>query len=103
MSTVSTLPSGRALAAVKGAPETIKYMLAHVPERYDETFKWYTRRGSCVLALGTNTRVNVPFFVVKKSTLVDSHGIPRIIFSFSHLGNLIRSMTSDNDRCVVVR
>ena len=53
MSTVSTLPSGKALAAVKGAPETIKRMLAHVPEWYDETFKWYTRRGSRVLALGT--------------------------------------------------
>lgn len=53
MSSVSTLPSGKALVAVKGAPETIKYMLAHVPEWYDETFKWYTRRGSRVLALGT--------------------------------------------------
>ncbi|KAG8216948.1 ATPase [Butyriboletus roseoflavus] len=53
MSTVSTLPSGKALVAVKGAPETIKRMLAHVPEWYDETFKWYTRRGSRVLALGT--------------------------------------------------
>ena len=54
MSTVSTLPLGKALATVKGAPEeTIKRMLAHVPEWYDETFKWYTRRGSRVLALGT--------------------------------------------------
>lgn len=52
MSTVSTLSSGKALVAVKGAPETIKRMLAHVPEWYDETFKWYTRRGSRVLALG---------------------------------------------------
>lgn len=53
MSTVSTFPSGKGLVAVKGAPETIKDMLAHVPEWYDETFKWYTRRGSRVLALGT--------------------------------------------------
>lgn len=53
MSTVSTLSSGKSLVAVKGAPETIKGMLAHVPEWYDETFKWYTRRGSRVLALGT--------------------------------------------------
>ena len=54
MDTVSTLPLGKALATVKGAPEeTIKRMLAHVPEWYDETFKWYTRRGSRVLALGT--------------------------------------------------
>ncbi|KAF9233403.1 hypothetical protein BU15DRAFT_90366 [Melanogaster broomeanus] len=52
MSTVSTLPSSKALVSVKGAPETIKGMLAQVPEWYDETYKWYTRRGSRVLALG---------------------------------------------------
>ncbi|KAI0056131.1 endoplasmic reticulum Ca-transporting P-type ATPase [Artomyces pyxidatus] len=52
MSTVSTLPGGRGLVSVKGAPETIRGMLAHVPEGYDETYKWYTRRGSRVLALG---------------------------------------------------
>lgn len=38
--------------AVKGAPETIKSMLATVPDFYDDTYKWYTRRGSRVLALG---------------------------------------------------
>jgi cation-transporting ATPase 13A1 len=53
MSTISTLPGGRGLVAVKGAPETLKTMLAHVPSDYDETYKWYTRRGSRVLALGT--------------------------------------------------
>jgi manganese-transporting P-type ATPase len=52
MSTVSTLPGGRGLVSVKGAPETLKTMLAHVPSYYDETYKWYTRRGSRVLALG---------------------------------------------------
>jgi cation-transporting ATPase 13A1 len=52
MSTVSSLPGGRGLVAVKGAPETLKTMLAHVPLDYDETYKWYTRRGSRVLALG---------------------------------------------------
>jgi len=52
MSTVSSLPSGKTLVAVKGAPETIKGMLAEVPEWYDVTYKWYTRRGSRVLALG---------------------------------------------------
>jgi cation-transporting ATPase 13A1 len=51
MSTVSTLQSGKTLACVKGAPETIKAMLRTVPGWYDETFKWYTRRGSRVLAL----------------------------------------------------
>ena len=52
MSTVSTLPGGKVIVAVKGAPETIKEMLTSVPESYDDTYKWFTRRGSRVLALG---------------------------------------------------
>ncbi|KAF8137626.1 hypothetical protein EV363DRAFT_1254544 [Boletus edulis] len=66
MSSVSTLPSGKALVAVKGAPETIKGMLAHVPEWYDETFKWYTRRGSRVLALGTKEMDSMPIDKINK-------------------------------------
>ncbi|KAF3273893.1 hypothetical protein TWF173_010297 [Orbilia oligospora] len=38
--------------AVKGAPETIRKMLVSVPADYEATFKYYTRRGSRVLALG---------------------------------------------------
>lgn len=53
MSTVSSLPGGKVLVAVKGAPETIKHMLTAVPDDYDDTFKWFTRKGSRVLALGT--------------------------------------------------
>jgi len=52
MSTISSLPGGRLVAAVKGAPETIKKMLESVPPDYDDTYKWYTRQGSRVLALG---------------------------------------------------
>ncbi|KAF8528348.1 endoplasmic reticulum Ca-transporting P-type ATPase [Hysterangium stoloniferum] len=52
MSTISSTPNGTLLAAAKGAPETIKGMLARVPEGYDDTYKWFTRRGSRVLALG---------------------------------------------------
>jgi cation-transporting ATPase 13A1 len=52
MSTISNLPGGKTLAAVKGAPETIKSMLAVVPDHYDDTYKWFTRKGSRVLALG---------------------------------------------------
>ena len=52
MSTICSLPNGRLVIAVKGAPETIRGMLSHVPEAYDETYKYYTRRGSRVLALG---------------------------------------------------
>jgi len=52
MSTISSLPGGRLVAAVKGAPETIKKMLESVPRDYDDTYKWYTRQGSRVLALG---------------------------------------------------
>ena len=51
MSTVSSLQNGKTLISVKGAPETIKTMLTTVPDKYDDTFKWYTRRGSRVLAL----------------------------------------------------
>ena len=52
MSTLSSLPNGKIIAAVKGAPETIKGMLDVVPENYDQTYKWFTRKGSRVLALG---------------------------------------------------
>lgn len=48
-------PSGAQLrgtfAGVKGAPETIMKMLSVVPADYEETFKYFTRRGSRVLAL----------------------------------------------------
>lgn len=36
---------------VKGAPETLMKMLVTVPEDYEETYKYFTRRGSRVLAL----------------------------------------------------
>jgi cation-transporting ATPase 13A1 len=36
---------------VKGAPETIMKMLVKVPKDYEETYKYFTRRGSRVLAL----------------------------------------------------
>ncbi len=36
---------------VKGAPETIMKMLTSIPEDYEETFKYFTRRGSRVLSL----------------------------------------------------
>lgn len=55
MSTLSyaTDKSGkRLLASVKGAPETLKSMFSQLPEGYDETYKYFTRRGSRVLALG---------------------------------------------------
>lgn len=37
---------------VKGAPETIRTMLIKAPPNYDETFKYFTRNGGRVLALG---------------------------------------------------
>ncbi|KAL9111818.1 MAG: hypothetical protein Q9227_003877 [Pyrenula ochraceoflavens] len=40
------------LASVKGAPETIQKMLVETPPRYEETFKYFTRNGARVLALG---------------------------------------------------
>ncbi|KAG9258768.1 cation pump, Ca2+ pump [Emericellopsis atlantica] len=38
-------------AGVKGAPETIMKMLIKVPTDYEETYKYFTRKGSRVLAL----------------------------------------------------
>ncbi|OCF39299.1 cation-transporting ATPase 13A1 [Kwoniella heveanensis CBS 569] len=55
MSTISAVSDGASrkwVAAVKGAPETLKGMYNSVPEWYEETYRWYTRRGSRVLALG---------------------------------------------------
>ncbi|KAI0084671.1 endoplasmic reticulum Ca-transporting P-type ATPase [Irpex rosettiformis] len=52
MSTICSLSNGKVFIAVKGAPETIKSMLATVPDFYDETYKRFTRQGSRVLALG---------------------------------------------------
>ena len=37
---------------VKGAPETIRTMLTNIPPNYEETFKYFTRNGGRVLALG---------------------------------------------------
>ncbi|CAN9173138.1 unnamed protein product [Alternaria alternata] len=39
------------IAAVKGAPETIRKMLVNTPPNYEETFKHFTRNGGRVLAL----------------------------------------------------
>jgi len=39
------------IAAVKGAPETIRNMLISTPANYEETFKHFTRNGGRVLAL----------------------------------------------------
>ncbi|ORX35704.1 hypothetical protein BD324DRAFT_631324 [Kockovaella imperatae] len=58
MSTISgvTTSNGRTwIASVKGAPETLKAMYNSVPSHYDETYRYYTRRGSRVLALGTKS------------------------------------------------
>ena len=37
---------------VKGAPETIQSMLTKTPSNYEETYKYFTRNGGRVLALG---------------------------------------------------
>ena len=59
MSTICSLNNGKHIAAVKGAPETIKGMLENVPDFYEATFKYYTRRGSRVLALGYREMENM--------------------------------------------
>ncbi|WVO18333.1 hypothetical protein L204_106048 [Cryptococcus depauperatus] len=52
ISAVTDIHGKKWMAAVKGAPETLKAMYVSVPEWYEETYRWYTRRGSRVLALG---------------------------------------------------
>ncbi|RHZ71892.1 hypothetical protein Glove_251g27 [Diversispora epigaea] len=52
VSTVHTPRSRKTFVAVKGAPETIRNMYSYVPDDYEETFKFFTCRGSRVLALG---------------------------------------------------
>lgn len=42
----------RTFVGVKGAPETIQRMLVKTPPSYEETFKYFTRNGGRVLALG---------------------------------------------------
>ena len=49
---IPNILGGRTSTTVKGAPETIKTLLSSIPDGYDETCKWFTRRGSRVLALG---------------------------------------------------
>ncbi|OZJ03060.1 hypothetical protein BZG36_03788 [Bifiguratus adelaidae] len=42
----------KTFVSVKGAPETLKNMYTKLPQDYEETYKFFTRRGSRVLALG---------------------------------------------------
>lgn len=55
MSTVSSVITPdrqvKTMVSVKGAPEVIKAMISNVPNHYESTYKYYTRRGSRVLAL----------------------------------------------------
>lgn len=39
------------MVSVKGAPEVLKTMIGDVPSHYENTYKYYTRRGSRVLTL----------------------------------------------------
>lgn len=48
----SSKRSKATFVGVKGAPETIRKMLVSAPPHYEETFKYFTRNGGRVLALG---------------------------------------------------
>ncbi|CAJ0830057.1 17619_t:CDS:10 [Entrophospora sp. SA101] len=55
MSSISTLNINRGkktFVAVKGAPETLHSMYEYAPDDYEDTYKFFTRRGNRVLALG---------------------------------------------------
>jgi cation-transporting ATPase 13A1 len=79
MSTIASTPDNRSLAAVKGAPETIKQMLATVPEGYDDTYKWFTRRGSRVLALGIKDMGSLSTDAVCVVRQGAAHGCSRLL------------------------
>ena len=84
MSTVSSLPDGKTMVAVKGAPEAIKLMLGMIPEGYDEIYKHFTRRGSRVLALGSKTMGSLSVEKVSVALNITFH----LVFSlFSRYGN----------------
>ncbi|KAH8096846.1 endoplasmic reticulum Ca-transporting P-type ATPase, partial [Cristinia sonorae] len=68
MSTIASLPNGKLVVSVKGAPETIKGMLSSVPEFYDATYKHFTRRGSRVLALAVKDLESLPSDKILKLT-----------------------------------
>jgi len=38
--------------AINGAPKTVSTFPTTIPAHYDNIYKWFTRRGACVLALG---------------------------------------------------
>ncbi|KAG6372934.1 hypothetical protein JVT61DRAFT_6970 [Boletus reticuloceps] len=87
MSTVSTFPSGKVLVAVKGASETIKGMLVHVPEWYDEAFKWYTRRAAMCLPSVQKKWTQCPLTRLISSTERKSRATsysPDSLFSIAH-------------------
>jgi len=42
----------KVFVAAKGAPEIIRHKCNYVPDDYETTYKFFTRRGSRVLALG---------------------------------------------------
>lgn len=50
-SSVVSKYEGKILIGVKGAPETIADRLTNIPADYEETYKYFTRSGSRVLAL----------------------------------------------------
>jgi cation-transporting ATPase 13A1 len=83
MYTMSSLPSDKVLVAVTGAPEMIKW-IAELPEWHDVTYKWYTRPGSRVLALGTKE--------------IDAMPIDKV----SHMSSQARCCRDTQDACRII-
>lgn len=84
MSTVSIISEAggkkkTTVVSVKGAPETLKTMYSVVPDQYDETYKYFTRRGSRVLALGTKEIKTMTTHEVSRSSLSKRRGRRRSV------------------------
>lgn len=76
MSCVITVHEGlgtTTLVTAKGAPETIRAMLRKVPEKYDENFKYWARKGKRVLALAYKDFKTLKLGEVKNSSVHDVH------------------------------
>jgi cation-transporting ATPase 13A1 len=97
MSTVSLVQGPdsnkkKVLAAVKGAPETLKDMFQSLPADYEKTYKGYAQKGSRVLALGYKW-LDVPQEKVRGRNLL---GVEWHFPALAQIAKLERSVTESD-------
>lgn len=97
MSTIGSLSNGKVFIAVKGAPETIKSMLATVPDYYDETYKRFTREGSRVLALGYREVESMSAEKVSYMSSCSASSYSSVARSIKFLGMTLKHRSTSSD------